>query len=199
MDRISKLPPRPIETILCLLPIKEAARTCTLSKDWRYHWIKNPKLSFVESIFEEPTDDDAELSDLEEPNEMATRCKFFYAIYQVLLMHQAPIHDFTLSMAADASCVEIDHILFNLARRNTLNILKLDLNGEYKLPLSLFSLHHLTDLHLNGCCLSRDLSFNGFGSLTSLYLERLIINENMLLRLLSGCPSLKRLILVSSL
>ncbi|XP_035831406.1 F-box/FBD/LRR-repeat protein At1g13570-like isoform X2 [Helianthus annuus] len=126
---------------------------------------------------------------------MTKRCKFFYAICQVLLKHQGPIHEFTLSMRANGSCVEIDHILLNLARRNTVKKLKLDLNGEYKLPVSLFSLHRLTDLQLKDCYLACDPSFNGFGSLTVLYPEGLIIDENRLLRLLSSCPLLKRLTL----
>ncbi|KAJ0906777.1 putative FBD domain, leucine-rich repeat domain superfamily, F-box-like domain superfamily [Helianthus annuus] len=55
MDRISKLPVGVIESILCLLPIQEAARTSILSKEWRYHWIKIPKLEFIEDQFQEWT------------------------------------------------------------------------------------------------------------------------------------------------
>ncbi|KAI3688366.1 hypothetical protein L1987_82078 [Smallanthus sonchifolius] len=124
---------------------------------------------------------------------MAKRCKLFYAIYQVLLMHEGPIHEFTLSMEADGSCVEIDHIILHLSKKNTVKILKLDFNGRYKLPLSFFSLHQLTDLYLNDCALELQPLFNGFGSLTTLYVQFLWTCEKALLRLLSSCPLLKRL------
>ncbi|KAJ0562051.1 putative F-box-like domain superfamily protein [Helianthus annuus] len=149
MDRISKLPVGVIETILCLLPIQEAARTSILSKEWRYHWTKIPKLVFNENTFQ-VSNDGAELSVLEQTfdkpskrKEMAERCKLFYAIYQVLLIHEGPVLEFSLSMHIDGSCVEIDHVLLHLSKKKTLKILTLDFYGSYRLPLSLFSLHQL--------------------------------------------------------
>nr|GFD20615.1 hypothetical protein [Tanacetum cinerariifolium] len=56
MDRISNIPSSIIETILCLLPIEEAVRTSILSKEWRYRWIKIPKLVFVEEKVQVLTD-----------------------------------------------------------------------------------------------------------------------------------------------
>ncbi|KAF5797374.1 putative F-box domain, leucine-rich repeat domain superfamily, F-box-like domain superfamily [Helianthus annuus] len=133
MDRISKLPVGVIETILCLLPIQEAARTSILSKEWRYHWTKIPKLVFIEEDAYEVSTDGAELSELEQtfdrPSErkmMTNRCKLFYATYQVLLVHEGPINEFTLCMPVDGSCVEIDHIIRHLSKKNTVKILKLD-------------------------------------------------------------------------
>ncbi|GKA68122.1 F-box/FBD/LRR-repeat protein [Tanacetum coccineum] len=55
LDRISNLPSCIIETILCRVPIKEAARTSILSREWRYKWIKIPKLTFKEHKFDMPT------------------------------------------------------------------------------------------------------------------------------------------------
>ncbi|GJU20486.1 F-box/FBD/LRR-repeat protein-like protein [Tanacetum coccineum] len=116
-DRISNVPPSIIETILCLLPIQEAARTSILSRDWRYHWVKIPKLVFDKNSFQASADE-TELSILEQTfgrqnrrKVMDERCKVFYAIYQILLLHEGPIHEFTLSMTADNSFVEIDHCL----------------------------------------------------------------------------------------
>ncbi|KAM0058871.1 putative F-box-like domain superfamily protein [Helianthus debilis subsp. tardiflorus] len=43
-DLITTLPQAIIETILCLLPIEEAARTSILSRAWRYKWTTIPKL-----------------------------------------------------------------------------------------------------------------------------------------------------------
>ncbi|GJR47246.1 GEM-associated protein 2 [Tanacetum coccineum] len=47
MDRISNLPLSIIETILCLLPYHDVVRTSTLSKEWRYHWTKIPKIMVI--------------------------------------------------------------------------------------------------------------------------------------------------------
>ncbi|MFS7888979.1 putative F-box domain, FBD domain, leucine-rich repeat domain superfamily [Helianthus anomalus] len=204
MDRISKLPLCIIENILCLLPIQEAARTSILSREWRYHWIKIPKLAFIEDTFQVSTDG-AELSVLEqtfdEPSErkviMTKRCKLLYAIYQVLLLHQGPIHEFTLSMAVDGSCVEIDHILLHLSKKNTLKILNLDLRGNYSLPSSFFSLHYITELYITSCVFDRQPSSNGFRSLTTLNLQEIWISEKALMRLLSSCPLLKTLTIMS--
>ncbi|KAM0045028.1 putative FBD domain, leucine-rich repeat domain superfamily, F-box-like domain superfamily [Helianthus debilis subsp. tardiflorus] len=203
MDRISKLPVGVIETILCLLPIQEAARTSILSKEWRYHWIKIPKLVFIEDQFQEwtrgpkPSAIELRLNKPSKRKDMAKRCKFFYAIYQVLLMHEGPIHEFTLSMKVDTSCVEIDHIILHLSKKNTLKILKLDFEAGgdegHRLPISLFSLHQLTSLYLHGCALYQRRSFNEFGCLTTLYLRSVWTHKKTLHRLLSSCPLLKRL------
>ncbi|KAJ0714026.1 putative FBD domain, leucine-rich repeat domain superfamily, F-box-like domain superfamily [Helianthus annuus] len=185
MDRISKLPVGVIETILCLLPIQEAARTSILSKEWT----RGPKPSAIELHLNKPS----------KRKDMAKRCKFFYAIYQVLLMHEGPIHEFTLSMKVDTSCVEIDHIILHLSKKNTLKILKLEFEAGadegHRLPISLFSLHQLTSLYLHGCALYQKRSFNEFGCLTTLYLSSVWTHKKTLHRLLSSCPLLKRLTL----
>ncbi|XP_076885512.1 F-box/FBD/LRR-repeat protein At1g13570-like [Bidens hawaiensis] len=209
MNRISRLPIGIIESILCLIPIQEAARTSILSKEWRYHWLKIPKLEFIQDILQESTDEfdgagGVEPSVLEqsfnqpsERKEMTSRCKLFYAIYQILLMHQGPIHEFGLRMHVDDSCVEIDHILLHLSKKNTVKKLKLDLYRNYTLPSFLFSLHQLTDLYLNGCVIDNLPSFTGFSSLTTLNLQEVYISEKTLRRLLLSCPLLKRLTIAS--
>ncbi|GKB12471.1 F-box/FBD/LRR-repeat protein-like protein [Tanacetum coccineum] len=182
LDIISNLPSPIIQNILCLLPIKEAARTSILSKKWRYTWVIIPKLVFNEKdMFDKTTD--GQLSLLEEtfenpPSErkqLTRKCKVFYAIHQVLLLHQGPIHEFSLSMEADDTCVEIDQIILHLARYNnpikklTLRLSNLEPCSSYNLPLSIFSLHQLTDLHYSNYTFNFDPTFSGFGSLTSLY------------------------------
>ncbi|MCD7470393.1 hypothetical protein HAX54_010205 [Datura stramonium] len=56
-DRISVLPRNVIDCILELLPVKEAAKTCTLSKSWRYVWSELPKMvldyEFCDELIEE--------------------------------------------------------------------------------------------------------------------------------------------------
>lgn len=56
-DRISVLPRNVIDCILELLPVKEAAKTCTLSKSWRYIWSELPRMvldfKFYDDLIEE--------------------------------------------------------------------------------------------------------------------------------------------------
>ncbi|MFS8029609.1 putative leucine-rich repeat domain superfamily [Helianthus anomalus] len=103
-------------------------------------------------------------------------------------------------MDAHHTCFEIDQILPHLSRNHTVKKLRFDFydDNAYRLPLSLFSLHHLTDLDLENCNINQKPIFNGFGSLTSLSLISIKISRKALLHLLSNCPSLKCLFMVSS-
>jgi len=199
LDTITSLPQSIIETILCLLPIEEAARTSILARQWRYKWTKVPKLEFNELQFSE-----FEFYTIEGVSRKKDgRCKLFSAIHQVLLQRQGPIYEFNLFMGdSDSTYVELDQILLHLLRNHTLKKLKLEFgepgSGElYCLPLCVFSLNHLTDLYLTCCEVKLKPIFSGFGSLTSITLNKIIISREALLHLLSNCPSLKRL-LVSS-
>ncbi|KAJ0667130.1 putative FBD domain, leucine-rich repeat domain superfamily, F-box-like domain superfamily [Helianthus annuus] len=184
LDRLTTLPQTIIEIILCLLPIEEAARTSVLSREWRYKWTTIPKLEFDESTVETST---------KEITVKELRCKLFGAIHQVLLLRQAPILDFTLSLYTHHKCYEIDQIILHLSRNH--NVKKITLNfwpeNSYPLPLSFFLLHHLTHLYLQYCDFDHEPTFNGFGNLTSLSLSRPSISTKSLLHLLSNCPSLK--------
>ncbi|GJR27360.1 F-box/FBD/LRR-repeat protein-like protein isoform X2 [Tanacetum coccineum] len=207
LDRITCLPPTIIETILCLLPIQEAGRTSILSRDWRYKWTKIPELGFYEHMFEVSKHEDEqsdmeqhedEQSDMEQPyipwerKDMSKRFKLFYAIYQVLLAHRGPIVEFSLSVnRTDDTCVEIDQIIAHLSRTNTVEILSLELGNDYRLPLSIFSMHQLRDLYLYMGEINHQPTFNGFENLTSLYLDSVNISRKVLLHLLSKCPILK--------
>lgn len=205
LDRISSLPPTIIETILCLLPIQEAARTSILSKEWRYKWTKIPELEFNEDTFKVSKREN-EQSFMEhqfdmswERKDMSKRFKLFYAIYQVLLAHRGPIVEFSLSVTrTDDTCVEIDHIIAHLSRTDTLKKLSVEFGDGYRLPFSIFSLHQLTDLYIYMGHINHQPTFNGFANLTSLYLDSVNISKNALLHLLSKCPLLKSACLVSS-
>ncbi|KAJ0432725.1 putative leucine-rich repeat domain superfamily, F-box-like domain superfamily [Helianthus annuus] len=198
LDIISTLPQTIVETILCLLPIEEAARTSILSREWRFKWTTIPKLVFSDSTLERPSSENRlSLIDWDKTHD-SWRCKLFYAIHQVLLLHQGPIHEFTLLTSADDTFFEIDQIILHLSRNHTLKKLTLGFceTGVYKLPSSVFSLHHLTDLDLEWCDIDHKQIFSGsFGSLTSLSLREVGISKETLLHLLSKCPSLKRLCL----
>ncbi|GKD85732.1 F-box/FBD/LRR-repeat protein-like protein, partial [Tanacetum coccineum] len=208
MDRISNVPLGIIEIILCLLPTEEAVRTSILSREWRYRWIKIPKLVFEEYKFQ-LLSDWAELLLVEQMHDESSdmkrlmkRRKILNAICNVLSMHEGPLHEFSLSMLPDKryhiaeKCPELDNIIYQLSRKNTVKKLELDFKfGAYRLPLSLFSFHHLTDLCLEGYKFDHQPTFNGFPSLTSLSFKFMYISKISLLRFLSTSPLLKTLTL----
>nr|GEY08475.1 hypothetical protein [Tanacetum cinerariifolium] len=164
------------ELLLLLLLSEDMAydRTSILARKWRYTWTKIPKLVFnAKDLFKKPTAEN-EVSVLErtfdEPSErkhLKKMCNVFYAIFQVLLQHEGPIHEFTLSM-----------------------------NANETLPSSVFSMHQLTELHLQDCLLDRRSISNVSGSLTSLYLADVFITMEILLRLISKSPLLKSFTIV---
>ncbi|KAK9078401.1 hypothetical protein SSX86_002458 [Deinandra increscens subsp. villosa] len=194
LDRITTLPESITETILCLLPIEDAARTSILSREWRYKWTKIPKLVFYSSgEFERTSEKTASDIQMARKN-MDERCKLFYVVYQVLLLHQGPIHEFTLIMDADRHCFEIDQIILYLSRNHAIKKLQLGFaeRAFYKLPLSAFSLHQLTDLDLSQIVLDHQPIFGGFPNLRSLELHCVYSSTKALLHLLSNFPSLTR-------
>ncbi|GJT74352.1 F-box/FBD/LRR-repeat protein-like protein [Tanacetum coccineum] len=92
--------------------------------------------------------------------------------------------------------VKIDPILTYLSRKTRVKKLKFDFAwAGHILPLSHYSFRHLTDLHLIRCGFHLPPTFNGFRSLTSLYLEEVIISTRTLQHLFSNCPLLKTVIL----
>nr|GFC27810.1 hypothetical protein [Tanacetum cinerariifolium] len=67
-----------IEIILCFLPIQEAVRTSILSREWRYRWIKIPKLEFQEFKFHVSTDgaeSSNEAADVEQMSDQSRKRK----------------------------------------------------------------------------------------------------------------------------
>ncbi|KAM0022645.1 putative leucine-rich repeat domain superfamily, F-box-like domain superfamily [Helianthus debilis subsp. tardiflorus] len=185
LDKITALPQTIIETILCLIPIKEAARTSILSREWRYKWTTIPKLDFSGHGMQ-----------------IMKTSKLICAIHQVLSLRHDPVHEFTLSIddvdrfgKTGFPSRELDQIIRHLSKNHPVKKLRIDFDacGDslYKLPFSVFSLHHLTELYLGYCSLHRQPKFNGFRGLTSLSLDFVRISRKTLLHLLSTSPSLK--------
>nr|XP_043639683.1 F-box/FBD/LRR-repeat protein At1g13570-like [Erigeron canadensis] len=204
LDMISSLPSSLIETILCFLPIQEAARTSILSREWRYNWTTIPKLVLDENTFE------VSINNLSDPErtvkipslrirltirDLVRRCKFLCAMDEIMLLHRGPILELSLSMYAENNCIEVDQIIAFLSRQNTVRKLKLDLDnvGNQKIvPLSIFSLDQLTDLSLEGCDI--ELPPSSTYGFASLYIWMTDIDDDYLIIELFEClPVIKHL------
>ncbi|KAJ0680368.1 putative FBD domain, F-box-like domain superfamily protein [Helianthus annuus] len=102
LDRISTLPQPVLETILCLLPTEDAARTSILSREWRYKWTKIPNLMFFVSkrkIKKKQRSVSKPASNIEGAKKNSdTRFKLYHDLHEVMLRRQIPIQELTLSM-----------------------------------------------------------------------------------------------------
>ncbi|XP_076902575.1 F-box/FBD/LRR-repeat protein At1g13570-like [Bidens hawaiensis] len=187
LDRISTLPQPIIETILSLLPTKQAARTSILSREWRYSWTTIPKLEFCLGTLSRKQD---------VTKDTGIAFKGFYELSQVMLLRQSPIRELKLNMGSDYDLLEFDPIILSLSRNHIIKKLKLLgvdwCDPGYELPVSIFSMRHLTDLDLSFWELDYPTTFNVFCRLQSLDLFYVDISTKTLLYILSNSPSLKR-------
>lgn len=86
VDIISNLPDVIKDKILCCLPIKEAVRTCLLSRKWRYTWASMTELMFREDDFA-----------LGNGNEDGDSDRFVYFVITFLSLHDGPILKFEMN------------------------------------------------------------------------------------------------------
>lgn len=191
LDRISNLPSGLIQTILTLMPIRDAFRTTILCRNWRHRCVNLPTLEFDERMLP------LSASHMQSPN---IKCKVLHAIYTVLLLHHGPVLDFSLCVTRLPSCCEIDQIILHLANNTTVEKFKLSMGlyNNHKLPKSLFSLKKLTHLNLKNCIVKLPSTIFRFERLTSLSFHNVEISTKMLITLLGCCPILKSFTLVRS-
>ncbi|GJY37927.1 F-box/FBD/LRR-repeat protein-like protein [Tanacetum coccineum] len=155
LDIISTLPRELIENILTLLPIRDALRTSILSRKWRYCWASIPKLVFNDKLF----------LGYSYENKI-TNHELANAIFHVLLLHNGPLEEFSLSFEL-LMVPAVDQIILYLSRKNPLKRFKLENRSayHYKLASSFFSLQGLEYLAISGCFFELPLTFNGFSKL----------------------------------
>ncbi|MFS8028409.1 putative F-box domain, leucine-rich repeat domain superfamily, F-box-like domain superfamily [Helianthus anomalus] len=190
MDRISNLPSSLVQTILTLMPIRDAFRTSILSRNWRHRCVNLPKLEFDDKLLEKSTN-----------SQLSIKCKVVHAIYTVLLLHRGPVLEFSLCVSQLPSCCEIDQIINHLANNTTVEKFNLVIglgHSAYKLPSSFFSLKRLTHINLNNCVVQLQSTSFRLERLTSLCFRNVSITNKMLVCFISCCPILKSLTLVRS-
>ncbi|CAL1392417.1 unnamed protein product [Linum trigynum] len=184
---ISNLPVEVIELILNFLPIKDAARTSVLSRDWRHHWRSIPRLVF--------DGDFASLRSRKSWSRSNLR-QLMTSIYQALQVHDGPITEFVLAIPRLTTYAKIDHILRYLSSKG---VLKLELHFddvelfELEIRSSLFSAVQLTSLKLDGCNLKPPSWFEGFSKLTVLELKMAAVLPEFFESFLPKCPLLEEL------
>ena len=188
-DTMNILPSNIIQTMLTLLPMRDAFRTSILSRNWRHHCANIPKLQFDDELFEGSA-----------YNKLPIKCKLTHVIYPILLLHRGPILDFSLCFSELSSCYQIDQIILYLLKSSTVKkfMLCIGVGDNHKLPPSFFMMQQLTCLTLQNCAFQPPSTFCGFSRLTSLYFHNVSIVCKVLLRFIVNCPLLKSFTLVNS-
>ncbi|KAI3731645.1 hypothetical protein L1987_62834 [Smallanthus sonchifolius] len=189
LDRISNLPPNIIQTILTLMPNRDAFRTSILSQNWRDHCLNIPKLRFDDALFRGSAFEDKSI-----------KCKLLLVVYPVVLRHQGPILSFYLCLSQLNSCCEIDQIILHLSRNATLKqfLLRISSGDQHKLLPAFFKLQQLVVLVLQNCAFQPPLTFNGFSKLVTLSFTNVSITAEVFLQFISNCPLLKYFTLIGS-
>ncbi|KAK2429864.1 F-box/FBD/LRR-repeat protein [Trifolium repens] len=192
IDRISDFPSNVIDGILEHLNIRDRVRTSILSKKWRYIWTSFPRLEFDRNFFD-LYDGDSD-SDAEGPLDISR------IITEVLLLHNGPIHKFTLLMHSDfnikVACL-VKWILF-LSRKGVKDIQLV--NDRYlfcRVPSHLFSCQELTHVQICKFNMSVPHNFCGFKSLLRLHLEQIKFELGALESVISDCPLLEELCILN--
>ncbi|KAI7726305.1 hypothetical protein M8C21_014361 [Ambrosia artemisiifolia] len=187
LEKTSNLPPNIIQTILTLMPMRDAFRTSILSQSWRNQCLSIPKLTFDDAVFQGST-----------CKSVSMRWKLLYIVYTILLLHQGPIREFSLCISQLVSCCEIDQIILHLSRNATLKKLTLCIESgiDHKLLPAFFKLQQLTDLKLQNCAFQPPVTFKGFSRLVTLSFNNVSITAKVFLMFISNCPQLKDFTLI---
>ncbi|KAJ0449392.1 putative F-box domain, RST domain, leucine-rich repeat domain superfamily [Helianthus annuus] len=182
LEKTSSLPPNIIQTILTLMPMRDAFRTSILSNNWRNQCLNIPKLMFDDAVFQGPT-----------CKNLSIRFKLLYVVYPILLLHQGPLLELSLCISQLISCCEIDQIILHLSKSATLKKFTLCIKSgdDHKLLPAFFNLQQLTVLKLQNCVFQPPVTFKGFSRLVSLCFNNVSLTAKVLLRFIYYCPQLK--------
>ncbi|GMP83048.1 hypothetical protein CsSME_00037113 [Camellia sinensis var. sinensis] len=184
-DIVSGLPRNLIDNILERMPVRDAARTSILSRNWRYIWSSLPHLVLDKRFF----------ADIIRNNPLYAYT-FVSIISNILLLHSGPILKFSLyipNIHCDWDLHVTQWLLF--LSRNGIKELILDNRNvkSYKLPSYVFSCPELTHLKLRNCVFKPPEVFGGFRNLISLHFEKMAFSANIFGALVPSVPLLETL------
>ena len=189
-DVISTMPDDVITNILNRLPLQDAVRTCTLSKDWISKWTMLTQLVFDEHFY-------MYVQERGNTNNYGT------IINRLLLPLKGAITKFVLYIdKQENSVVDVEDIskcvLFSSQKEIQEFTLKNMDETPLELPTYLFSCLKLKHLKLFNCHFCPESSFQGFPCLLSLYLSEVEFGSYKCGKFLAGCPLLEILKLRSN-
>ncbi|CAK8543177.1 unnamed protein product [Lathyrus sativus] len=187
-DRISELPSNVIDAILGNLKVRDQVRTSILSTKWRYMWTSAPHLCFDDDFCQR-------FLDLDDPYPV-----MYKTITDVLMLHNGPIHKFSVSTYADSDFeINADNInMWIPFMSRDIKHLELVTHCIFKdqIPDILFSCKELTYFKFSSFNLSIPPNFCDLKKLRELHLFCVEFESSALESLILGCPSLGKLSIV---
>ncbi|CAH2064637.1 unnamed protein product [Thlaspi arvense] len=179
-DRISSLPDDLLIQILLRVPTEDAVATTFLSKRWRYVWTMLPRLVYIES---------------EQSKSV------WWLLDQSIRFYQAPILERLCIILGPLCPVDVDVVNW-LAKAVECCVRNLVFALHWKsepirMPNTLYTCNTLASLTLSNKILVDAPSPVSLPSLTQLELRHVAYkDEDSQVRLLSGCPVLKHLVVL---
>ncbi|XP_019160008.1 PREDICTED: F-box/FBD/LRR-repeat protein At1g13570-like [Ipomoea nil] len=172
-DKIFNLPSDVLNCILDHLPVRDAARTSILSREWRYIWANHPNLVL------EPKNMFGDLANF-------TSRDFIDIVDGILFQHIGPILTFKVNLPdlPDVDFTQVPYVdrwILYLSR-NGLRKLTLDNSSYflYVLPSHIFLCQGLTHLVLSKCIFKPPCgTTRSFHSLKNLSLNLVVINPKV--------------------
>ncbi|KAM0916284.1 hypothetical protein ACQ4PT_010352 [Festuca glaucescens] len=168
-DTITNLPESLRDKILCCLPIKDAVRTCLLSRSWRYTWASMTELMFRRSDFASGNG-----------NAKDDACRFLKFTDMFLSLHNGPILKFGLNTQGIEMLSTGGHIYrwMRMLSRNGIKEIHLRTSAldRYKIPSCFFSCDRLEHVYLRACILTRGNSLEDLVA-SCLNLEKLHLSK----------------------
>ncbi|KAF3340672.1 F-box/FBD/LRR-repeat protein [Carex littledalei] len=187
-DPLSDLPELIKENILIRLPVKEAVRTCLLSRSWKEAWIAMPEIVLRDEHCVSVWTDHWKGT-----NSLEVR-QFKKVGDKVLACTKGAIMKFDIASGLDLS-KPMDKWIPILVRRKIEHlVIELD---WYEIPSAFFSCHSLKHVSLHKCHVVVPNSINGLEKLETLDLNCCEISMKDIERWVVSCPSLRNLTLDS--
>ncbi|KAF3332968.1 F-box/FBD/LRR-repeat protein [Carex littledalei] len=195
-DRISNLPNEILQSIVCLMPLKDAIRTSTLSKRWIHFWqfnlVSSTSLHFGEDF-----------SCNQSPKQFVANLDRYLQLHGNRNLDKfgilfSPFENFFPKLENWVSTVlakGVKELDLDLSQGvlNSYREIYMDDRMPFVIPDSLFYCNSLTHLSLSRCNFSEPLNLTNLVGLNSLSLDHVNLNDEMLTNILEKCVSLENI------